>query len=86
MKINWKVRLKNKVFWITIIPMILLLIQQVLGLFGVSFEIEGLTDSLVAIISTIFSILAIIGIIADPTTDGLSDSNQAMTYEVPKKD
>lgn len=86
MKINWKVRLKNKVFWITIIPMILLLIQQVLGLFGVSFEIEGLTDSLVTIVSTIFSILAIIGIIADPTTDGLSDSNQAMTYEVPKKD
>ena len=86
MKINWKVRLKNKVFWITIIPMILLLVQQVLGLFGVSFEIEGLTDCLVAIVSTLFSILAIIGIIADPTTDGLSDSNQAMTYEVPKKD
>lgn len=86
MKINWKVRLKNKVFWITIIPMILLLVQQILGLFGVYFEIEGLTDSLVAIVSTLFSILAIIGIIADPTTDGLSDSNQAMTYEVPKKD
>lgn len=86
MKINWTVRFKNKVFWMSIIPMILLLVQQICALFGISFNFSGLSESLVSIVGTIFGILALLGIVADPTTKGLSDSARAMTYDEPYKD
>ena len=86
MKINWIVRLKNKAFWMAIIPAILLLAQQVCGMFGVKIEIAGLTDQLLAIIGTAFAILSLIGVVNDPTVATLSDSNQAMTYTEPKVD
>lgn len=86
MKINWTVRLKNKAFWVAIIPAILLLIQQVCGMFGINIEIAGLSDQLLAIIGTVFAILSLIGIVNDPTVATLSDSNQAMTYTEPKVD
>ena len=86
MKINWTVRFKNKVFWVSIIPMILLLVQQICALFGISFNFSGLSESLVSIVGTIFGILALLGIVADPTTKGLSDSARAMTYDEPYKD
>ena len=86
MKINWIVRLKNKAFWMAIIPAILLLAQQICGMFGVKIEIAGLTDQLLAIIGTVFAILSLIGIVNDPTVATLSDSNQAMTYTEPKVD
>ena len=86
MKINWTVRLKNKAFWVAIVPAILLLIQQVCGMFGINIEIAGLSDQLLAIIGTMFAILSLIGIVNDPTVATLSDSNQAMTYTEPKVD
>lgn len=86
MKINWTVRIKNKAFWVAIIPAILLLIQQVCGMFGIKIEIAGLTDQLLAIIGTVFAILSLIGVVNDPTVATLSDSNQAMTYTEPKVD
>ena len=86
MKINWIVRLKNKAFWVAIVPAILLLAQQVCGMFGIKIEIAGLTDQLLAIIGTVFAILSLIGIVNDPTVATLSDSNQAMTYTEPKVD
>ena len=86
MKINWTVRLKNKAFWVAIVPAILLLIQQVCGMFGINIEIAGLSDQLLAIIGTVFGILSLIGIVNDPTVATLSDSNQAMTYTEPKVD
>ena len=86
MKINWKVRLKNKTFWVSIIPALLLLIQQICSLFGITLELNDLSDKLIAITGTVFSALALLGIVNDPTTQGLSDSAQAMTYEKPKGD
>ena len=86
MKINWIVRLKNKAFWVAIIPAILLLAQQICGMFGIKIEIAGLTDQLLAIIGTVFAILSLIGVVNDPTVATLSDSNQAMTYTEPKVD
>lgn len=86
MKINWNVRFKNKVFWVSIIPMVLLLVQQVCALFGVSLDFSGLSESLVSIVGTVFSILALIGIVVDPTTKGFSDSARAMTYDKPNGD
>lgn len=84
MKINWKVRLKNKSFWLAIIPAAILLIQQVLSIFGVNLELEGIQEQLVGIVGTVFAILALVGVVTDPTTEGLGDSAQAMTYDKPK--
>ena len=86
MKINWLVRVKNKAFWVALIPTILLLAQQVCGMFGVDIQIANLQDNLLSIVGTLFTLLAILGIVVDPTTDGISDSNLAMTYEEPKKE
>ena len=86
MKINWTVRVKNKAFWIAIIPAVLLLAQQVCALFGVNLDVAGLSEQLIAIAGTVFAILALLGVVVDPTTDGVSDSKQAMTYTKPKKE
>ena len=86
MKINWIVRLKNKTFWVAIIPAILLLAQQICALFGVELNIAGLSDQLIAIVGTAFSVLTLVGIVNDPTVASLSDSEQAMTYTEPRSD
>lgn len=85
MSINWKVRAKNKTFWLALIPAVLLLAQQVAGLFGIALDFGGLKDQLTAIVGTVFTLLAILGIVADPTTAGVGDSEQAMTYDEPKE-
>lgn len=84
--INWKVRIKNKVFWLSIIPAILLLVQAVAAVFGYTLDFTDLTAKLVAVVEAAFVVLAILGIVTDPTTSGLSDSQLALTYERPKED
>lgn len=85
-KINWKVRAKNKTFWVSMIPLVLVLIHQVLALFGIDFDYTVISEELVQIVETAFTILGLMGIVADPTTAGVSDSAQALTYDVPKAD
>ena len=82
--INWKVRIKNKNFWLSIIPATLVLIQVVLNVFGVEIDFGMLNERLIAVVNAAFVVLAILGIVTDPTTAGISDSEQAMTYEFPK--
>ena len=84
--INWKVRLKNKNFWLSLIPALLLLIQAVAYVFGFSLDLSELGDKLLAVVNALFAVLAILGVVTDPTTAGLSDSNLAMMYEKPKED
>ena len=85
MSINWRVRIKNKAFWVAIIPANLLLVQQGCAVFGVQLDFGELQAQLVAIVGTVFAILAILGIVADPTTAGVGDSEQAMGYTEPKE-
>lgn len=85
MKINWSVRLKNKTFWLTMIPALLLLGNQVLALFGVCLDYTPVMEQLSAIAGTVFSLLALLGVINDPTTSGMSDSQEALTYKEPKQ-
>lgn len=85
MSINWKIRFKNKTFWLALIPAVLLLAQQVAGLFGFALDFGQIKDQLVAIVGTVFTLLAILGIVADPTTAGVGDSEQAMGYTEPKE-
>lgn len=86
MKINWLVRIKNKAFWVTFVPAVLLLIQTVAALFGFQLDLGEIGDKILAVINAVFVVLAILGIVADPTTEGVSDSEQAMTYTAPKDD
>lgn len=86
MKINWRVRIKNKNFWITLIPALLLLVQVVAAVFGFSLDLGDLGNKLLAVVNAAFGVLAVLGIVTDPTTKGVSDSAQAMTYEKPKDD
>ena len=82
--INWRVRIKNKAVWVAIIPAVLLLVQQMCAVFGVQLDFGELQSQLVAIVGTVFTLLAILGIVADPTTAGVGDSEQAMGYTEPK--
>ena len=84
-KVNWLVRIKNKAFWIAIIPASLLLVQLVASLFGYTLDLGELGDKLLEIVNTIFGVLAVLGVVVDPTTAGVSDSDQAMTYTEPRK-
>ena len=84
MKINWKVRIKNKNFWITVIPALLLLVQVVAAVFGYTLDLGDLGNKLLAVVNAAFAVLSILGIVTDPTTKGISDSDQAMTYNTPK--
>ena len=83
--INWTVRIKNKNFWITAIPAVLLLVQAVAAVFGVTLDLGPLGDKLLAVVNAVFVVLAVLGIVTDPTTKGLGDSAQAMTYTEPKE-
>lgn len=83
--INWKVRIKNKNFWLAIIPAILLLIQTVAMIFGFKLDLGKIGNQLIDVVNALFAVLAIIGIVNDPTTEGVNDSDLALTYKVPKK-
>ena len=85
MNINWKVRIKNKNFWISLIPAVLLLAQVVAAVFGYNLELGELGDKLLAVVNALFAVMTILGIVTDPTTEGLSDSKLALTYDEPKK-
>ena len=84
MKINWSLRLKNKTTLTAIILAVIALVYQVLGLFGV---VPGISESQITeVAGMVINLLCLLGIVVDPTTSGVSDSNQAMGYEVPKED
>lgn len=82
--INWKVRIRSKIFWLALIPAVLLLVQSVAALFGYTFEFEALQGHLIDIVNAVFVLLTILGIVTDPTTAGMGDSALAMTYDVPR--
>lgn len=82
--INWRVRLKNKAFWVAFIPALLLLAQVVAAVFGYTLDLGDLGNKLLAVVNAVFALLAILGVVTDPTTAGVSDSTQAMSYDKPK--
>ena len=84
--INWKVRIKNKAFWLALIPAVLLVVQVFAALFGFDLATDALEVKLMACANAVFALLTVLGIVADPTTDGIADSDLAMTYNKPKKD
>lgn len=84
--INWRVRFKNKNFWLAVIPAVLLLIQTVAAVFGYTLDVGDIGNRLIAVVNAVFGVLVILGVVNDPTTAGMSDSKQAQSYIFPKED
>lgn len=84
MNINWKLRFQNKTTLTAIILALVALVYQVLGLFGVVPKISQ--DELTTVIGMVINLLCLLGIVVDPTTDGVSDSARALTYDEPRAD
>ena len=75
--INWKLRFQNKTTLLAIASTVILLIQQ-LGF--------KLPDNIGDVVNTFLTLLVLLGVINDPTTEGISDSPKALTYNEPKKE
>lgn len=84
--INWQIRFKNKAFWLALVPAVLLLVQVVGAVFGFELDFGELGNRLIDVVNAIFALLAILGIVTDPTTAGVSDSERAMGYDAPAED
>lgn len=85
-KINWSVRLKNKNFWLAVVPALALLFQAFTNIFGIKLEFGEIIDKILVFINVLFAFLVLIGIVNDPTTVGFSDSTRALGYEEPHED
>lgn len=83
MMINWKVRILNKTFWITLVPALALLLQTFLDVFNIKLELGETINKLLVFINALFAVFVVVGVVNDPTTAGVSDSTRAMTYERP---
>lgn len=81
--INWKVRLRNKAFWLAFIPAALLLVQTVAALLGFALNLGDIGDKLLAVVNAVFALLSILGVVVDPTTQGVGDSQRALGYVEP---
>ena len=86
MKINWTVRLKNKQFWLSVVPAIALVVQAVAALFGYTIDLTTIVGKVQAVVNAVFGLLVILGIVVDPTTAGVGDSERAMSYDEPWQD
>lgn len=85
MNINWRTRLKNKNFWLTIVPALLIVAQAVAAPFGYTIDIDYLGVQWAAVVNAVFGVLSVVGIVNDPTTVGLGDSSRAMGYDEPSR-
>lgn len=81
-KINWKLRLKNKATLVALIALVVSFVYSFLGIFGVVPAISE--NEIMNSLSLVFDLLVALGIIVDPTTAGVSDSDQALTYDNPR--
>ena len=84
--INWKIRLMNRQFWLSLIPALALCAQAVAAVFGWEIYLSPTVTTLLAVVNTVFALLAVLGIVVDPTTAGIGDSERALGYEVPWED
>lgn len=84
--INWKVRIRNKQFWLAVIPAVALVAQAVAAVFGYSIDLGTYVGKLQAVVNAVFALLVILGVVVDPTTAGVSDSIRAMGYTEPWQD
>lgn len=83
MNINWKLRLQNKVTLLSILGQIIAIVYMILGMLGIAPNIGE--DTVTTLVWMAVELLALLGIVVDPTTDGIADSAQAQGYSEPRK-
>ncbi len=79
MKINWKVRFKNKVWLLTFVGAIVAFVYTMFNMLGIAPKVDQ--EVVMNLVGTLLTFLALIGVVVDPTTKGTNDSDLAMTYE-----
>ena len=84
MKINWKVRFKNKIWLGSFLSLIVSFVYSMLSMFDVFPDVTK--NSVIELLNQVLTFLGLIGVLVDPTTAGLGDSERAMGYEVPWDD
>lgn len=84
MKINWQVRLQSGSFWVAMLGAVIAFGYQICGILGVVPPVSE--DQLTQLVGIIINILVGLGIIIDPTTAGLGDSQRVLKYKTPNKD
>jgi len=84
MKVNWLVRVKHREWWVAMIPAVLLAAQAFAKLFGFEIDLTMFGDDLLTFVNALFAVLVIMGVVVDPTTEGLCDSEQALCYDKPR--
>lgn len=84
MKIKWMLRFKNKAVLTALIAAVVAFVYQVLALVGITPKIAE--DSIIEVAGLLVNVLVMLGIVVDPTTSGINDSDTAMTYEEPRQE
>lgn len=84
--INWKIRLMNKQFWLSLIPALALCAQAIAAVFGWEIDLTTAVGKLLTVVNTVFALLVVLGVVVDPTTAGIGDSDRALGYEEPWED
>lgn len=82
--INWKVRFLNKNFWLAMVPAVALLAQAFMAIFGIELNFGSTIDRVIVFVNALFVVLVLVGVVNDPTTQGITDSDNALTYNEPK--
>lgn len=83
MKINWKLRFQNKTTLTAIVLAVIALTYKLLGIFGV---VPGISENqIISVAAMVIDLLVLLGVVVDPTTHGMSDSDRAMNYEKPNR-
>ena len=81
MKLNWKLRLQNKATVLAIISAIVVFVFSILRALGI--ETDVTQEQIMGGVATVLTILTSLGILVDPTTSGISDSDRALGYDEP---
>lgn len=84
MKLNWKVRFKNKVWLSTFISLIIGFVYNILNMFDIAPVITQ--NAVTQVVGQVLTLLGLLGVLVDPTTEGINDSNRAMSYDEPWRD
>jgi phi LC3 family holin len=78
MKLNFKARIKNKTFIISVIALVLSFLYKLLSIADIVPAVSE--NELLELCGLAVNILALAGVVVDPTTKGISDSERAMSY------
>ena len=84
MKLNWKVRFKNKAWLATFLSLIIGFVYNILNMFDIAPVITQ--NAVTQVVGQVLTLLGLLGVLVDPTTEGINDSNRAMSYDEPWRD